>query len=368
MRVLHVITGLRPGGAERQLLGIARHTEHDIEVAALASDGPIGDALREMGVPVHFIGMHSNRDPAAFWRLSALAGGFDLVAVHLYRACVWARPAARLGGVGTVVTTEHSIGTTMMEGRLISPVVRGLYVATERYSDRTIAVSAVVRDRLVAWGVPPAKIACVPNGIDLNSFSFDRTARRQVRAELGIGPDERVIGSISRLVRSKRVVDLVRAARSLGHIVIVGDGPERAAIEVAGVGWKVHTLGERADVQALLSAFDVFVAPSMPGEETFGLAALEAAASGLPVVVSACPALDGLDCPLVRWAGHDLRADIEGALRMRRATEPPAALDRYSIGDVVSRIDALYRDVWGAGRGRRPRSSRIAWSSSRSAA
>jgi glycosyltransferase involved in cell wall biosynthesis len=337
-----------------------------MEVAALASDGPIGDALREMGVPVHLIGMHSNHDPAALWRLAALARGFDVVVVHLYRACVWGRPAARLAGVAAVVTTEHSIGTTLMEGRPITPGIRRLYLATEKFSDRTIAVSAAVADRLVGWGVPPTKIACIPNGIDLRSFNFDPGARRRVRAELAIGPNERVIGSIGRLVESKRFVDVVRAARPLGHVVIVGDGPERGAIEAAGVGCNVHTLGERSDIQALLSAFDVFVGPSMRGEETFGVAALEAAASGLPVVVSACPALEALDCPQVRWVGADLRADIEAALRMHRASDPAAVL-QYSITDVVSQIDALYRDVWEAGRGERQRRSQTAWCSSRSA-
>ncbi len=345
MRVLHIITGLRPGGAEHQLLGIAEHTSHDITVAALACDGAVGDALRGLGVPVHLIGMRSNRDPAALYRLRKLARGFDAVGVHLYRACIWGRPAARLAGVGAVVTTEHSLGTSQLENRPIRRGVRELYLATERYSHSTIAVSGEVRDRLVAWGVPAAKIICIPNGVNLRAFVFDPVARARVRAELGIGAEEPVIGSVGRLVPTKRIAEVVRAARSLGHVVVAGDGPERGSIEAAATGGRVHVLGERTDIPALLSAFDVFVAPSVPGEETFMVGAVEALASGLPVVVSGCPALEGIDSPLVRWAGTDLRADVAAALGVPRATRAPAMLSRFSIADTVARSDAVFRDA-----------------------
>ena len=70
-------------------------------------------------------------------------------------------------GTPVVVSTEHSIGETHLERRRITRAVRYLYLATERLSDGTVAVSETVRDRLVAWGVPGDRITLIPNGVDL---------------------------------------------------------------------------------------------------------------------------------------------------------------------------------------------------------
>ena len=62
MRVLHVITGLRVGGAEVQLLEVARRTRHEVEVVALYDVGVVGERLRDLGVTVHDLGMRSSVD------------------------------------------------------------------------------------------------------------------------------------------------------------------------------------------------------------------------------------------------------------------------------------------------------------------
>ena len=79
-------------------------------------------------------------------------GRYDVVHTHLYRAQIYARPAARLAGTPVVVTTEHSIGETHIERRKMTSGVRGLYLGSELFSDATIAVSDVVRERLVRLG------------------------------------------------------------------------------------------------------------------------------------------------------------------------------------------------------------------------
>ena len=70
---------------------------------------------------------------------------YDVVHAHLYRSQIYARPAARLAGTPVVLTTEHSIGETHIERRKMTAGVRALYLASELFSDATIAVSDTVR-------------------------------------------------------------------------------------------------------------------------------------------------------------------------------------------------------------------------------
>ena len=156
MKVLHVITGLDVGGAEIQLSLILKHTRHDSDVVTLYNPGPVADQIRAGGTSVRDIGMRRNTQLSALLRLRSMIarGHYDVVHTHLYRSQVYARPAARLAGTPVVLTTEHSIGETHIERRRMTAGVRGLYLASELFSDATIAVSDVVRERLIRWGVP----------------------------------------------------------------------------------------------------------------------------------------------------------------------------------------------------------------------
>jgi glycosyltransferase involved in cell wall biosynthesis len=298
MRVLHVITGLAAGGAENQLRLLLRHRHMDAEVVALTNTGSVAEAIRNDGTIVHDLGMRRNADVAALPRLLRLIrkGGFDLVHTHLYRACVYGRIAARLAGVRHVVATEHSLGDRQIEGRRLSPGVRRLYLATERLGVTTIAVSATVARRLVAWGVPASRIDLIPNGIDATSYRFDPVHRAQVRAQLGIAPRRFVVGSVGRLVPGKQTDLMLRAIAGKLDVtaLIVGEGPQRRALSALARQLNVDAIftGETADVPGLMSAMDVLVATST--EETFGLTVIEALAAGLPVRYVTCPAIDDL--------------------------------------------------------------------------
>lgn len=356
-----MITGLEPGGAEQQLALLLRHTRQSAEVVSLTGLGSIGRQLLADGVPVHTLRMRGNRDLGAVWRLAALMrrGAFDVVHVHLYRACIYGRIAARLAGVPTVVTTEHSLGDTHLEGRPINRSIRALYLATARLSRITIAVSPKVEQRLIDWGLERDRIVIIPNGLDVAAMRFDPAARDAARREFGIAPGTTVIGSVGRLHPVKGFDALIAGAaphlRDGAQLLLVGTGPERQRLEErarsVGVTDRLSLAGERSDVARLLAAMDVYAAPSR--EETFGLAVLEALAAGLPAVVGQCPALDGLDLPQVeRMAVTDDSTEALSAALSRaagRAVADPAGrappqvlLDHFGIHAVARQIDALY--------------------------
>jgi glycosyltransferase involved in cell wall biosynthesis/peptidoglycan/xylan/chitin deacetylase (PgdA/CDA1 family) len=367
LKVLHVITGLDAGGAELQLAMILRRTRHESDVVTLYNPGPVAEMIRARGTPVRDIGMRRNTELPALLRLRKLIkdGQYDVVHAHLYRAQIYARPAARLAGTPVVLTTEHSIGETHIERRKMTSGVRALYLVSEMFSHATIAVSDTVKDRLVRWGVRPGKIAVIPNGVDTDDLGFDAEARDRVRAQFGISPGTYVIGALGRLDPNKRVdLTIEAAAPMLGEtrkILVIGRGEDQARLEAAArrIGVTDHVIfgGYQSDTTAMLAAFDLYVAASV--QETFGLSVLEALASGLPVLYTTCPALDGIRTERARMVAgtvaalrDEIRKEIETGPRPRIADSK--VFDRYGIESVVDRIDGLYEHIV-ASRPRRAR-------------
>ncbi|WKX69525.1 glycosyltransferase [Streptomyces sp. XD-27] len=365
MRVLHIITGLGAGGAEQQLRLLLRHLPVRCDVVTLTDPGAVAHGIRADGTPVTHLGMGGDRDLTALPRLvrTIRAGGYDLVHTHLTRACIYGRIAARLAGVTAVVATEHSLGGTRGASRPPT-AARGLYLATERLGSATVAVSATVADRLRAWGVPSSRIHLIPHGIDARHFRFEPAARAAARARLGLRPDHFVVGAVGRLVPRKRYDLLLRAVADVpgARLLLVGDGPERHRLRALAVRLgatdRVRLLGERdgavetagdppADIPGLLAAMDVFVSPS--SAEAFGLAVVEALAAGLPVLYTACPAVDELPpeaAPGARRIAAD-PAPLAAALREHAAAGPrrlpvPPAVERYAIRRTAHRLMALY--------------------------
>ncbi|MET2715844.1 glycosyltransferase [Streptomyces carpaticus] len=342
-RALHIITGLGVGGAERQLRALLTRLPLPSDVVTLTNPGAVARELRADGVRVTHLGMAGNRDLGAVPRLARLIrrGGYDLVHTHLYRACVYGRIAARLAGVRAVVATEHSLGERVMEGRPLTPGTRALYLATERLGRATVAVSGTVAGRLRQWGVPAERIHVVPNGIAPERFRYDPQARAAVRARLGVPADAVLVGGVGRLVPGKGFPDLVRAVAGLPdevRLVLAGEGPLRGGLErlaaELGVAGRVLLPGECA-VPEVLSAMDVFVSAST--EETFGLAALEALAAGLPVLHVTCPAIDEL--PPRAAPGARRVAPGAGALRAALRTELDRAPHRFPVPEAVRHYD-----------------------------
>ncbi|RPK54701.1 putative glycosyltransferase EpsF [Streptomyces sp. ADI96-02] len=363
MRALHVITGLGVGGAEQQLRLLLRHMPVPCDVVTLTNPGAVAAGLRADGVRVVHLGMGGNRDLSAVGRLVRLIrdGRYDLVHTHLYRACVYGRIAARLAGVRATVATEHSLGRDEIEGRPLTRGVRALYLGTERLGSATVAVSPTVAGRLRDWGVPADRIRLVPNGIDADRFRFEPERRAAVRAALGLPDGVFVVGGVGRLVPGKRFDVLVRAVAALpgARLLLAGDGPEagrlRALAGRLGAANRIRFLGECGDgrgpvpgVPELLSAVDAFV--SVSREESFGLAAVEALAAGLPVLHGACPAIDDLPTAHAPGATRITGCPDELTALLRRRIHapscdrlpPPRAVGHYDIRRSSTRLMDVY--------------------------
>ncbi|KAB8287248.1 glycosyl transferase family 1 [Bifidobacterium ramosum] len=134
----------------------------------------------------------------------------------------------------------------------------------------------------------------IRNGIPIEQFAYNPDRSNRLRAELGIGLDDPVIGCVGRMVKQKNYPFAVKVfaqflnRRPDAKLVFIGDGTDRAELEQVihdeGVAASVLLLGVREDIDQLYSMFDVFFMPSL--YEGLPVSCVEAQAAGLPCVYS----------------------------------------------------------------------------------
>jgi glycosyltransferase involved in cell wall biosynthesis len=295
MRVLHVLASAgEMGGGEVHLCTLLpelRRMGLDCE-AAVSPRGALPERLQALGFTVHGLElMRSRTDPTAPTRLARLLRDVrpDVVHYHGTRAAFFGALARRLvRHHPRMVYTVHNLSYAKESSTAGRMALLSAELLACRTADAVLCVSrrdlGDLEERRL---LPPGRGRWVPNAVDTERFHpGDREA---ARTRLGLSDEEFVVGSVARLVPQKSVADLVEAARLFGGatLVVVGDGPERAALEAQArpLGSRVRFLGEREDVPELLRAFDAFALSSRWEAEPISL--LEAMATGLPCIATA---------------------------------------------------------------------------------
>ena len=358
--VLHLITELNVGGAEKSLAHLLAHLDRDRfspTVACLyGGDGRIAGEIRGMNIPVIDLGVTAKWRWDGFWRLYDLLRRERPTILHtwMFHANIPGRVLGRLAGVPTVINSEH---TMAME--------RGwrywLNRITHPWTDQVICVSPQVADFFVDHvGIPRQKIIFIPNGVDLQNLK-DLPDKLQARARLALPPDQVLVGTVARLDPVKRLDVLLQALTSLSDVsaVVVGDGPERVRLgEVSDrlkLTERVFFVGHQEDVWPWLAALDVFVLCS--DWEGMSNALLEGMAAGLPVVATAVGGtpdvvVDGVtgllvpprDPPALAEAVVRLLRDPDLRHRMGEAGRHRVE-EHFSLERMVGRTQALYQQL-----------------------
>lgn len=286
MRILHVINGLGPGGAERLVVELARLAAadgHDVTVATLGPPPPDSTPhlrAQEVAVTVRQMGRH-RFDPVGWLRVLWAMRSADLTHAHLFPA-IW---VAALGP-GVKVLTEHSPANRRRDSmwmRWLDHQLLGRFSTAVAISE---GVADGFRDYLLAAGTR-LPVLTIENGVPLEIFATPAPSTRPGR--------QLKLLSVGTLDRRKDVGQALAAVRGLDDVslTIVGDGPERAGLmdraRAEGQQQQVSFLGRRTDVARLMGEHDALVMTSR--YEGFGLVAVEAMAAHLPVLA---PDLAGL--------------------------------------------------------------------------
>ncbi len=291
MRVAQLIESDGPGGAERVVADLATHLHADgapsVVFVPANGEGWLARQIEGCGVAVEPFHLDRPFSPAC---ARSLAAAFrrhrvDVAHSHEFSMAVYGAWASWLAGVPHLVTMH---GSRYYAGRIRRRVALRSALAV---SARTVAVSTGLADQMSRelW-IPRARIAMVSNGVRRTP-----PAPKTVRDELRLAAGDRLLVAIGNLYPVKGHTHLIDAMALLAerhptlHLAICGRGPLGDALarqaERCGLTKRIHLLGLRSDVAAVVAAADIFVMPSL--SEGLPLALLEAMVAGSAIVATA---------------------------------------------------------------------------------
>lgn len=340
LRVLHVVERMNRAGVETWLMHLLRKMDRrQIAMDFLVhrhEEGHYDAELRALGARrfVCLSPRHPWRYIPHFRSILKHNGPFDVVHSHVdhftgtvMKIAAWLRIPRRIAHSHNDTRLQQSEAGLLRSGyfQLMNHWIRTQ--STVRFAASSRAATAMFSPQ---WN-SDSHCRVLPYGLDWSSFSIPYD-RRVVRAELAIPPDAWVIGHVGRFEEQKNHALLIKIFAGLcaraqnAHLLLIGGGPLRSSVETEasrlGLSTRVTFAGVRADVPRLMiGGMDCFLFPSL--YEGLGIAALEAQAAGLPIVVSdsipnevdVAPLLlkrVGLTEPVSNW--------IESILEMRSRT------------------------------------------------
>jgi glycosyltransferase involved in cell wall biosynthesis len=306
MKILHIITSLRVGGAEFALLNRLKAMSSDASIEHVVLyfyEGPVVALIQELGIKVILVrGAVKGYDPLGLWRVYSIARAFkpDIIHTSLWAANMVGR---LLGALLNTPIINELHGNVSHEGWLRNIMERW----SLRGVHRLVAVSASVQATYEHHIMPvlskrdrnfiAARLVTVPNGIDRIELIARIQNNPLQRAGLGLEPDDFVIGAIGRFEKIKSYDLLIRSVaylctnllpieRSKIKLCLVGDGSQRALLEQLvkdyGLERQVIFTGYRLDAYRFYPLFDCFALSSQ--SEGLSIALLEAMALGLPII------------------------------------------------------------------------------------
>jgi glycosyltransferase involved in cell wall biosynthesis len=290
LRVAQLIECDGPGGAERMVadLAIALQAAGAVSVVFLPANGEgwLARQLEGSGVTIDYFRLTKPFSPACARSLAAgfRRHGIAVAHSHEFSMAVYGGWASWLAGVQHVITMH---GSRYYAGRLQRRLAMRAAIAL---SGRTVAVSnRLARDLSRDLYVSRSHISMISNGV-----RYVPPPRTTLRDELGLRAGDRLLVAVGNLYPVKGHRYLIDAMALLAerhptlHLAISGRGDLLDALKTQarelGVADRVHLLGLRSDVAAVLAAGDMFVLPSL--SEGLPLALLEAMFSGLPIIAS----------------------------------------------------------------------------------
>jgi glycosyltransferase involved in cell wall biosynthesis len=368
--VVHLITGLETGGAERALSHLVASTDRDrfrSVVVSIRAPGRMASAVVRAGIELRTLGIRRGvPDPRGVFRLDSILRERrpEILQSWLYHADFLGLLAKQLGHV------PHLIWNIRCSDAGLSPTdlaLRRLLAWCSRMPDAVIVNSRAGRRFHERIGYRPRRWEHVPNGFDTNEFRPDPEARGRIRAEFGIDDETIMVGLPARYHPMKdhdtflTAAAILTATRPKVCFALLGSGIEPAnrvlaeAIAGRGIADRILLLGERGDMAEMYAAFDIATLSSAFGEG-FPNVLGEAMASALPCVATDSGdaaellgrtgiAVPPRDSQALAAAWRKLvDAGAEGRRLLGDQARERIARD-YCLGAVVARYEALYSDI-----------------------
>jgi glycosyltransferase involved in cell wall biosynthesis len=371
--IVHLITGLETGGAERMLSRLVARTDRDrfrSLVVTITGAGNMAAAVDRAGIELISLGIRRGTpDPRGLFRLHRILREVqpDILQTWLYHADFLGLVVKQLGYTPHLIWNVRCSDMSLASVSAVGGSLRRLLSWCSATPDAVIVNSRAGRRFHERIGYRPRRWEHVPNGFDTDELRPNLEARRHLRAELGIDDETIMIGLPARYHPMKDHSTFLEAAATLAAarpgicFVLLGPGIEPSnrslvkAIGKRGLSDRIRLLGERNDMAEVYAALDIATLSSACGEG-FPNVLGEAMACGLPCVAtdigdaSELLGQTGIVVPprdphalAVAW-----RVLIEIGAQRRRSLGSKARVrivQDYSLGAAVARYEALYDDI-----------------------
>ena len=359
MKTLHVEAGTHLYGGGLQVFFLVQGLQARGEEAVLAC--PTGSAIaahaRAHGLQVREIAMGGDQDIGLVRRVRRLIRSEhpDIVHLHSRRGSdVWGAIAARLERVPTVMSRRND-----------NPEPRGWFRLKYKLYDRVVAISEGIEQVLLNAGLSPDKVVCVHSAVDTQRYRPHRDGIDWFRDEFKLAEDELTIAMAAQFIARKghrtliSALPAVLAVQPRTRVLLFGQGPEMAAmkklVKQADLQHQVHFAGFRSDLERVLPCVDVMVHPAEM--EGLGVALLQAAACGLPIVAGRAGGIPEIVRPGITGeliepgdagalSGYLIQLLGDAGLRQRYGSAGRAlTLAEFSIDAMVDGNLQVYREV-----------------------
>jgi glycosyltransferase involved in cell wall biosynthesis len=374
LRLVHLITSLNVGGAQMHLYKtVTRFRQEKIAstVISLVPGGKVAQLLQDQGVPVLDLEMLPGRpNPRALFRLASMLRRLrpHIVQTYLYHADLVGYLAARWAGVPNILWNLRQSRMDFSRYHRTTDLTVRLCARLSGKVKHILVNSYAGLKAHAQLGYDTARMLVVPNGFELNRFLPHPPSYREVRQELGLDPEARLVGMLARLDPQKDHETFLRAAQLVSKrfpgafFLLAGNGlncdtPAFAKLLAANPinPERLRLLGERPDTHRILAALDVYVSSSAFGEG-FANAIGEAMACGVPCVVTDV----GDSAFIVGETGvvvpprqpQDLARGIQEVLgwpstcRASRGAAARARIEqKFDINRIVAQLESFYLDL-----------------------
>lgn len=293
MRILLLSTSMGMGGADQQVLILARAMRargHEVRIISLAPLGQMGEEAEREGIPIQSLGLRRNLGffPGLMRLVRVIRQARpDILHSHMVHANLIASAVRAMAPVPRLIATIHSINPG-------GPFRVAAYRLSSRMVDQFTIISRLSADHYVSIGaVPRERLQVIPNTVDIERFQRSLPARAALRKELGVA-DRFVWIAVGRFEEAKDYPTMIGgfarlvSSRPDALLLLVGKGSLKEEVEQLirqhGLEEQVRFLGVRRDVPELLSTADGYVLSS--AWEGMPVVLLEAAALELPIVAT----------------------------------------------------------------------------------
>ena len=360
MKKILIIPGkLYIGGAERVARDIgvfADREKFEIHYLVFGQDiGPYEADVEAAGCRVIHMDSPSHGYGRYFRSLMRLIRRekYDVIHAHTMFSSGWAMLAGKLCGVPVRISHSHSIRGFEKRGFLKSMYEKTMRCVILAFATDLVACGRDAGEWLYGKAAFSKRGKLIYNGIELDSYAFDASARAKIREHLDLG-DAFVVGHVGHLATVKNqsfLLDLMSPLLRVvpqAHLLLLGDGTDRPMlmekIQTLGLQRQVTMTGNVSEVGTYMSAMDVFAFPSL--YEGMPLALVEAQANGLPCCVSDRIPEDAKITDLVvslpleveQWLAPLTQSTRDGT---SRALEQLREMD-FDVSGMLKKIYSLY--------------------------